>query len=288
MPEAGRCRRPGEPGHDQGRVPVRRSRHLLGPGLRTGSQLPVGRAGAHTPHPVGPVGRPDRGGPGHRPADRFLRRGHLVRPADRHPARHQGPRTGLPGHAHRDVGAPRGGREHGDSCPAGGAGGEPDSGPARRWRRGIGADGRAGGDSGGGRPDPGRTGSAGRPAMAGGAPDATSARDQRGSDGRRDQGGDRPGPLHRQPLVRQAGLRRSRRAGPPGGLGGPDQHQHRIPARPGRNRGGAGRDGGRDGAGGDVAPERSCRHRHGRGGGRLQAQTGRRPQAQESRRAPRR
>ena len=55
--------------------------------------------------------------PGHRPADRRLRRRHLRRPAHRHPAGHPGAGGGVPGHAHRDVGAPGGAGQPGHAAP---------------------------------------------------------------------------------------------------------------------------------------------------------------------------
>ena len=54
----------------------------------------------------------------HRPADRRLRRRAVHRPADQHAARHAGAGAGLPGDAHRDVGAPGRRREHRHAAPA--------------------------------------------------------------------------------------------------------------------------------------------------------------------------
>ena len=92
----------------EGATALRRRGHLLGPGLRARPDLALGRGRPHPAHPPRPGRRPGRRLPGHRPAARRLRRRHLRRPAHRHAAGHPGAGRGLPGHAHRDVGAPGG------------------------------------------------------------------------------------------------------------------------------------------------------------------------------------
>ena len=114
--DAGAARRPG---HDRGRHPLRGRGHLLGAGLRAGADLAVGRGRPDPAHAARPARRPGRGVPGHRPADRRLRRRHLPRPAHRHAARHPGAGDRVPGDAHRDVGAPGRAGEPGHAAPPG-------------------------------------------------------------------------------------------------------------------------------------------------------------------------
>ena len=103
---------------------------------------------------LGPVGRRDRGGAGHRPADRRLRGRDLVGPAHRHPAGHPGAGAAVPGHAHRDVGAPGRAATTWRCCAGAGctsssrpsgrlAGGDVGSGPPGRSGRHRGGGGRA-------------------------------------------------------------------------------------------------------------------------------------------------
>ena len=87
------------------------------------------------PHRPGPHRRRRPRGPGHRPPAGHLRRRHRRRPADRHPAGHPGPGRRLPGHAHRDVGAPRHPGQRGPAAGAGRARRRPRHRQARRRRR---------------------------------------------------------------------------------------------------------------------------------------------------------
>ena len=97
------------PGAHRGRHPLRRRDHLLGPGLRAGADLAVGRASTRSRTPASGRGPTSSSW---RPATARLlgglRRRHLRRPAHRHAARHPGAGDRLPGDAHRDVGAPGG------------------------------------------------------------------------------------------------------------------------------------------------------------------------------------
>ena len=147
--------------------PVRRGGHVLGAGLRAGAGQPVGRGVAHPAHPPRPAGRPGRGRPGHRRPAGPLRGRAGQRPADRHAARHPGAGARVPGHAHRDVGAPGRAGEPGHAPAAGRRRGAARRGPAGRRRRRRGPAGRPGGHrrSGAGAALGRRTGPAGgRPA----------------------------------------------------------------------------------------------------------------------------
>ena len=92
----------------EGATALRRRDHVLGAGVRAGADVAVRRARPDPAHPARPEGRPHRGVPGHRPAlgsyaagisDDLLTATLLATRA---------PVVDLPGHAHRDVGAPRG------------------------------------------------------------------------------------------------------------------------------------------------------------------------------------
>ena len=212
LPAAGRRRRVRKPGDDPWRGPFRRACHLVRPGVRTGPQFAVGRARTHPAHPAGPGRRPHRGGTGHRPSDRQLRGRDLLGPAHRHPPGHPGPGGDLPGHAHRDVGAPRGRGQHRRAAPS--AACTWSSRPPGAWPAATSA--RAGWRI---RPtsspplrDPGPRRSAGRHPADGCHRGAGWRHGRRHR--RRYPGAHRPGPLHRQPVVGQAGLRRGRRVGP--------------------------------------------------------------------------
>ncbi len=188
---------------------------VVGAGLRARAHLAVGRRRPHPAHAPRPVGRPGAGGPGHGPCARRLRRGHLERPAHRHAARHPGAGAGLPGHAHRDVGAPRGAGEPGHPPAPRRHRGRARVGPPGRWRRRGGAAGLTRAHRGGRRAGPG-TARPRRPA-------------RRGHRGRHPRGHRRrPGP--HQPLVGQAGLRHRRRGRRPGRGG--HAGDHRRPSRP--------------------------------------------------------
>ena len=114
------------PVHDRGGHPVRRRRSTSAP--RPPSRC-ARRCGTRpSPSPIRSSGQGADlviVAPATARADRRLRRWHLQRPVDRHPAGHPGAGPGLPGHAHRDVGAP--GRADNLACCAG-------RGVARRWR----------------------------------------------------------------------------------------------------------------------------------------------------------
>ena len=157
LPPPGRRRRPRGAGHDRGRHPLRRRGHLLGPGLRAGADLALWTSATRSRTP-GSARRADlvRGVPGHRPPDRRLRRRHLRRPAHRHPAGHPGAGRRVPGHAHRDVGAPGRAGEPGHAAPPGRHVVEPADGPAGRRRHRRRPPGRPRRHRGRRRPRPGR------------------------------------------------------------------------------------------------------------------------------------
>ena len=95
-------------------------------------------------HPPRPDRRPRGRRPGHRPHHRCLRPRALDRPADEHAAGDPGPGAGVPGDAHRDVGAPRRRREHRDVAPPRGPRRRTRGRSPRRRRRRCWAPGRAG------------------------------------------------------------------------------------------------------------------------------------------------
>ena len=183
---------------DRGRHPLRRGRDLLGPGVRAGPDLALGRAPTRSPTPA--WARAPTSCWWRRPPPGFigdLRRRHLRRPAHGHAAGHPGAGRGVPGHAHRDVGAPRRPRT---TWPA------PAAGACTSWRpRSAGwpaatrvrPPGRADRHRGRRRRRPQPTGDLGRRAGP--------------RHRRRHPGADRPRALHRQPLVGQAGPRGGRR-----------------------------------------------------------------------------
>ncbi len=238
VPPPRRRRRPRRAGDDQGRRALRRRDDVLGAGLRARAHVAVGRRRSHPAHPPRPVGRPGGGGARPRPGARRLRRRHLRRPAHRHAARHPGAGGGLPGHAHRDVGAPRGAGEPGHparaaastwSSPRSGrlAGGDVGAGRLAAPERIVAAVERALGPA---RP---------RRASASSSPPAAPA--------------SRSTPCgHHQPLVGQAGLRPRRRGRRPGAREVTLVTTVDRPAPAGR-RGGRRRDGRRDGGGRDAA-----------------------------------
>ena len=74
-----------------GRAALRRRDDVLGAGVRAGAVRRCGTRTTPIPHTrLGQAADLVRRLPGHRPPARHLRRGHLRRPADRHPARHPG------------------------------------------------------------------------------------------------------------------------------------------------------------------------------------------------------
>ena len=137
LPPPGRRRRPRRPGHDR-RAPCASSARTTFSAL---ASEPVqtslwDEARPDPAHPARPERRPGPRAPGHRPAARRLRRRDLRRPAHRHAARHPGPGRGLPGDAHRDVGAPGGAGQPGHAAPPRRArASSPSRGPPRRRRR---------------------------------------------------------------------------------------------------------------------------------------------------------
>ena len=189
-------------------------------------------------HPPRPVRRPRRWWcPATARLIGVLRRRHLGRPAHRHAARHPGPGRGLPGDAHRDVGAPGGAGQPAPCCGERGVHVvEPGRGPPRRWRRGR----RSAGVARRHR----RRGHRGARPLAG-QPDARppAARPRRARHGRRHPRAHRPGPLHRQPLVGQAGPRPRRGGRWPAGPPSPSSPRPTVPSPPassvvrGRHRG---------------------------------------------------
>ena len=82
-----------------------------------------------------PAGRPDRGGARHGTVPVGLRSRLQPRPAHLDAARHPGPGRGLPGDAHRDVGAPVGAGQPRHAAPSRGARGRARVRPAGRRRR---------------------------------------------------------------------------------------------------------------------------------------------------------
>ena len=120
MPAPGRRRRPRGAGADRRRHPLRRARSPSPPSAREPARTSLWDGPDPIPH--------TRLGQGAdlvvvAPATARLlgayAAGHLRRPADRHPAGHPGPGAGLPGHAHRDVGAPGRAGQPGHAAPAG-------------------------------------------------------------------------------------------------------------------------------------------------------------------------
>ncbi len=107
VPPSRRRRRARGAGPHRGRHPLRGRGHLLGPGLR--SRPRPRSSAATTPSRTPGWARPPTWSwsrPATARSDRLLRRRDLRRPADRHAAGHPGAGAGLPGDAHRDVGAP--------------------------------------------------------------------------------------------------------------------------------------------------------------------------------------
>lgn len=119
-----------------GRAAVRRRDHLLGAGVGAGAHRTVGRSGSDSAHPAGPGRRRDRRRAGHSEAALGLRVGSQRRPVDRDPDRDRGARGGVPGDAHRNVGAPGGPGERCDAAPARGPHRRSRTGPARGRRSG--------------------------------------------------------------------------------------------------------------------------------------------------------
>ena len=201
---------------------------------------------------LGQTRRPRGRGAGHRPGARRLRRRHLVRPAHRHAARHPGAGRGLPGHAHRDVGAP------------GGAGQPGHAAPARRAR------GRARGRP-PGRRRPGRRPPGPPEAIVAAVERVLGPQDLAGRARARHRrwhpGADRRRARHRQPLVGQAGLRPRRRGRRPRRRG--HARHHRRPAGARRRRRRRGRDGGARWKRPWPPRRRRRRRGHGRRRGRL-------------------
>ena len=198
---------------------------------RAGADVAVGRPRPDPAHHASARGRPDRGGarppPGcWRPTPRATRHDLLTTTLHRHP----GAGRGLPGDAHRDVGAPGGAGQPGPAARAAACiVVDPEAGsPGRRRRR---------------RRPPGR---ARRPSSPRPADRAGSARPSGDLDGpararhrRRHPRADRPGPVHRQPRPRASRAtpwpRRPTAAGRRGHAG----HHHRSSPVPAGRRAGA-------------------------------------------------
>ena len=233
------------------------------------AHVALGRPPPDPAHPPRPDGRPRARRAGDGPGPRPLRRRHQRRPAHQRPARHPGAGPRVPGHAHRDVGAPGGAGQPRDPAARGVHVVEPEVGRL------------AGGDVGAGRlADPETIVEAVDGLLA-----PTRARPRRAQGPRhrrRHPRADRPGALHRQPLVGQAGPRRRRRGRRPRRQGHP--RHHRRPAGRRRRRGRAGRHRGRDGARRAGPGRRRRRRRDGRCRRRLPAR--RRCRPARSRRRP--
>ena len=96
----------------QGRRALPRHHHAVGAGQRAGADQSVGRVRTDPAHRARAIRRPRPRRAGDRASDRRLRSRAVDRPADQRPAGHSRPGDRLPGDAHRDVGAPGGGRQH--------------------------------------------------------------------------------------------------------------------------------------------------------------------------------
>ena len=193
-----RCRRPCGADHDRGRRALHRADHTERARLGARADRAVGQPD-HTDsaHPHRSGRRPDPGRAGDGATSGGLPIGSVDRPADEHADRHSGPGRGVPGDAHRDVGAPQRRRERGGRCETRGVHiVEPESGRL------------AGGDVGAGRlADPASIVAEVERVLG----PARSRRRLGGGVGRRHTRADRCGPGDRQPQLRQAGLRRRRR-----------------------------------------------------------------------------
>jgi hypothetical protein len=119
VPAAGRRRRPRDAGPHRRGNPVRRCPDVLGAWPPSRCRRRCGTRNRPSPHPSRAERRPHRGGAGDSPLHGPLRRRALRRPLDGHAAGHPGPGVALPGHAHRNVGAPVGAGEPGHPGAAG-------------------------------------------------------------------------------------------------------------------------------------------------------------------------
>ena len=191
------------PGPHRGRAALRRRAHVLGARVGARPHLAVrpGDRRADPAHAARPGADLVRRRAGDGEAHRQVRRRDLRRPAHRDAARDARAGAGRARDAHRDVGAPCGAGEPRDAAAPRRARRRSRVGPPRRRRR--------------RRGPPRRTRRDRRRGRRACSPRRRPRRAARARDRRRDPRADRPGALHREPVVREDGLRGRRRRRPP-------------------------------------------------------------------------